>query len=91
MLVSFDIYTSITFTRFQWDFEKWKYEEYTQVLVYSTNTNLPVRIKQDGSIDANGDYVDTFGTYDVTLAIDLKTNNKLVKIFVVSLCSTILV
>ena len=81
----------MTFTSFQWDFEKWKYEEYTQVLVYSTNTNLPVRIKQDGSIDANGDYVDTFGTYDVTLAIDLKTNNKLVKIFVVSLCSTILV
>ena len=45
----------------QWEFEKWKYEEHTQVLIYSTNTNLPMRIKQDGSIDANGDYVDTFG------------------------------
>ena len=51
----------VPFCWLQWEFEKWKYAEHTQLLLYSANTQLPLRIKQDGSIDASGDYTDTFG------------------------------
>jgi len=45
----------------QFDTEKWKLENGSEVFLYSLSTHLPVRVKPDGVIDACGDFKDPLG------------------------------
>jgi len=45
----------------QFDSEKWKLENGSEIVLYSLNTHLPVRVKRDGVVDACGDFNDPLG------------------------------
>jgi len=49
------------FYMLQFDAEKWKLENGSEVLLYSLSTHLPVRVKPDGTVDACGDFNDPLG------------------------------
>ena len=45
----------------QFDSEKWKLENGSEIFLYSLSTHLPVRVKADGTVDACGNFNDSLG------------------------------
>lgn len=46
---------------FQWEFEKWKFENRNQVMLFSHATGKALRIKPDGTVDGLGEPKDRAG------------------------------
>lgn len=46
---------------FQWEFEKWKFENKNQVVFFSLVTGKALRIKSDGTVDGLGEQTDPGG------------------------------
>ena len=46
---------------FQWEFEKWKFENKNQVVFFSLVTGKALRIKSDGTVDGLGEETDPGG------------------------------
>jgi hypothetical protein len=44
-----------THFHFQWELEKWKFENKNQVMLYSLVTGKALRIKSDGTVDGLGE------------------------------------